>query len=114
MPDKPVRESAPRKELVVKSHNKRKVVGSQTQDLSQLAGSLKLLVESHAKRHKEQMNFEKERDKAFLEFKKQEAEKNHQHEIEIAKTFAGALGSTQLVLPNMPTFAHNSRIKPLV
>ena len=45
---------------------KRKVVRSQTQVLLQVAGSLNQLVESHAKRHKEQSNFEKERDKAFL------------------------------------------------
>ena len=76
VPYKPARESKPRKKLVVKPHQKRIVVHPQTQALSQLAGSLNQLVESHAKRYKEQMNFEKERDKAFLEFKKQEAEKN--------------------------------------
>ena len=37
------------------------------------------------------MNFEKERDKAFLEIKQQETVKNRQHEIEVAKIFAGAL-----------------------
>ena len=37
------------------------------------------------------MNFEKEKDKAFLEFKQQEVVKNRQHEIEMTKIFAGAL-----------------------
>ena len=49
---------------------------SQTQGLSQLAGGKTKLIESQAKRHKEQMEFEKERDRAFSEFKKEEAEKN--------------------------------------
>ena len=35
------------------------------------------------------MNFEKERDRSFLEFKQQETVKNN--EIEMAKIFAGAL-----------------------
>ena len=71
-----VRESAPRKKLVVKPHQKRKVVRSQTQAMSHLAGSLNQLVESHVKRHKEQMNFVKKTNKAFLELQKQEADKN--------------------------------------
>ena len=33
------------------------------------------LIESQAKRHKEQMEFEIERDRVFLEFKKEEAGK---------------------------------------
>ena len=34
------------------------------------------LIESQAKRHKEKIEFEKERDRAFLEFNKKEADKN--------------------------------------
>ena len=48
---------------------------SQTEALSQLAGSMTKLIESQVKRHKEQMEFEKERDQAFLEFKKKRSEK---------------------------------------
>ena len=49
---------------------------SQIQALSQLVGGMTKLIESEAKRHKEQIEFEKERDRAFLEFNKEEAEKN--------------------------------------
>ena len=48
---------------------------SQTQALTQLTGGMTKLIESQGKRHKEQMEFEEERDRAFSEFKKQEAEK---------------------------------------
>ena len=41
------------------------------------------------------MEFEKERDQAFLEFKKEEAEKNRRHELEIAKIFASSMNNSQ-------------------
>lgn len=75
VPDKPVRESTPRKKTCGEPSSEKEILRSQTQVLSQLAGSLNQLVESHTKGQLEQMNYEKERDKAFLEFKKQEAEK---------------------------------------
>ena len=58
-----------KKAIVVKPHKKRKVLRSQAQALSQLAGGISKLIELQAKRHKEQMEFEKERDRAFLVFK---------------------------------------------
>ena len=58
-----------KKAIVVKPHKKRKVLRSQPQALSQLAGGISKLIELQAKRYKEQMEFEKERDRAFLEFK---------------------------------------------
>ena len=39
---------------------------SQTQALSQLAGGMTKLIESQAKRHKEEMDFEKERYQAIF------------------------------------------------
>ena len=81
------------KRLIVKPHQKRKVVRSQTQALSHLAGGMTQLIQSHAKRHKSQMDFERERDRAFMEFKREEAERNRQHELEMAKIFSSALTS---------------------
>ena len=46
-----------KKAIIVRPHKKRKVVRSQTQALSQLAGGMTKLIESQAKRHKEQMEF---------------------------------------------------------
>ena len=75
----------------------------QTQALLQLTGSLNQLIQSHRKRYKKQMNCEKERNKVFLEFKKQQTKKN-QHKIGMAKIFAGACRSVWFVPPNMPSF----------
>ena len=41
------------------------------------------------------MGFEKERDRAFLEFRKKEAEKNRRHELEIAKIFESSMNNSQ-------------------
>ena len=52
--------------VVVKPHKERKVVRSQTQALSQLTGGMTKLIESQAKRHKEQMEFERERERSSI------------------------------------------------
>ena len=57
-----------KKAMVVKPHKKRNVVRLQTQ--SQLARGMTKLIELPVKRYKEQMKFEKERDRAFLKKKK--------------------------------------------
>ena len=41
------------------------------------------------------MGFEKERDRAFLEFRKKEAEKNRRYELEIAKIFEQSMNNSQ-------------------
>ena len=79
----------------VSAHKKRKVVRSEAQALSQLAGGMNILIESQAELDKEQMEFEKERDRAFLEFKREEAEKNRRLELEIAKIFASSMNNSQ-------------------
>ena len=84
-----------KKTILVKPHKKRKVVRSQTPTLSEQAGGMTELIELQVKQHKEQMEFEKERDQAFLEFKKEEAEKNRRHELEIAKIFASSMNNSQ-------------------
>ena len=53
------------------------------------------LIESQAKRHEEQMEFGKERDRIFLEFRKEEVEKNWRHELEITKIFASSMNNSQ-------------------
>ena len=84
-----------KKAIVITSHKKRKVVRSEAQALSQLAGGMNKLIESKAELHKEHMEFEKERDRAFLEFKREEAVKNRRHELEIAKIFASSMNNSQ-------------------
>ena len=48
---------------------------SETQALSQPAGGMAKLIELQGKRHKEEMEFEKERDRVFLEILKREPKK---------------------------------------
>ena len=56
--------------------------------------SMKQLVESHAKRHRTQIEFERERDRAFLEFRRKKAENHRNHELETARVFAPVLFSS--------------------
>ena len=79
---------------MIKPFKKRKVVRSQTQALIQLARGTTKLTELQPNRYKEQMEFEKEKDRAFSEFKKEE-EKYRRHELEIAKTFASSMNNSQ-------------------
>ena len=84
-----------KKSIVEKPHKKRKAVRSQTQALRQLAGGMTKLIEIQVKRRKEQVEFEKERHRSFSELKKEEAEKNRRHELEIAKIFTSSINSSQ-------------------
>ena len=49
------------------------------------------MAETQAKRHKSYIDFEGERDKRFIEFKKMEAENNRQHELQTADIFASSV-----------------------
>lgn len=93
--DSEIPEKSKSKKLVVKPHQKRRVVRSQTQALSHLGAGLSQLAESHSKRQKLQMEFDKSRDEAFLKFKAEEAERNRKHELQMAAIFANCLSSTQ-------------------
>ena len=55
--------------LIVKSHNRRAVVRSQTQALSQVASGLSKMAEAQSIRHTRQLEADKARDKEFLEFR---------------------------------------------
>ena len=44
--------------------------------MSHLAGGMTQIIESQAKRHKALLEFERERDRNYIEFKRVEAEKN--------------------------------------
>ena len=58
-----------KKRLLAKAHQKRQVISSQTQALSQLTRGMTQMPESQAKRDKCYNNFEREQDKFFIEFK---------------------------------------------
>ena len=103
-----------RKKIVAKPHQKRKAIRSQTQALSHLAGGMTQMIESQAKRHKALLEFERERDRNFMEFKRVEAEKTdnmncrllkYSHQQCTIKVFKGHL------IPQTPTFTNRLCIK---
>ena len=70
--------------IVVKPHQKRKVIRSQTQALTHLSGRMTQMIESQSKRHKAMIEFERERDQKCFEYKRLEGEKNREPELKIA------------------------------
>ena len=84
--------------LVVKPHNRRAVVRSQTQALSQVASGLSKMAEAQSIRHTRQMEADKAREE-FLEFRQKESEENRRHELEIVKIFANAIMQGQATAP---------------
>ena len=67
-----------------------------------MGAGLSQLAESHSKRQKLQMDFDRSRDEAFLKFKADEAERNRKHELQMAAIFANCLSSTQHSRFNSP------------
>ena len=74
--------NAPAKKIVTKTHEKKIVARSQLQAISQLASGVNRLADFNAKRMKLK---EKDR-KPLSEFRKEEAEKNQQHEKEMPQS----------------------------
>ena len=58
-----------KKRLLVKPNQKRKVISSQTPAFSQLTRGMTQMPESQAKRDKSYIDFDREQDKFFIEFK---------------------------------------------
>ena len=75
--------NAPAEKIVAKTQEKRTMARSQLQAMSQLASGVHRLSEVNAKR----MKLEEKDRKALLEFGKEEAEKNRQHEKEMAQIY---------------------------
>ena len=75
--------NAPAKKIVSKPHEARSVARSQLQAMSQLASGLNRHAEVNAK----QIKLEEKDRKALLEFGKEEAEKNRQHEKEMDQIY---------------------------
>ena len=71
------------------------------------------MIESQAKRHKALLEFERERDRNFMEFKQVEAEKNRQHELQIAQIFASAMHNQGFQRAPYSTNTHVSQGKDI-
>ena len=81
----------PIKKTVAAPHKKRKVVRSQQQALSHLAASVEQLASSAAKNQRLTTEADLKRDKMLRDFKRDEAQKNREHDIQMAQIFANAM-----------------------
>ena len=79
------------KKTVTAPHKKRKVVRSQQQTLSHLAASAEQLASSAAKNQRLIIEADLKGDKMFIDFKRDEAQKNREHDIQMAQIFANAI-----------------------
>ena len=67
------------------SSQKSKQIRSNKQALSEIAQNLKSFFEAQNKRHQKTLDEERRREERFLEFKREEAEKDRQHELRLAQ-----------------------------
>ena len=87
--------SAPQKgkinKVVAAPHKKRKTVRSQQQALSHGAQSIEQIASSQMKKHRMTIEADLKRDEMFLQYKREEAERNREHEIKLAEIYARAM-----------------------
>ena len=98
------------KKTVAAPHAKHKVMRSQKQALSELAQSVQQMANAQLKKHRESIENDLKRDKMLLDFKREEAEKNREHELKMAQIFANALINRNA--PPTPSFASPAALTP--
>ena len=79
------------KKTVAAPHKKRNVVRSQQQVLSHLAASAEQLASSAAENQRLTIEADLKRDKMLIDFKRDEAQKNREHDIQMAQLFENAM-----------------------
>ena len=102
--------SAPQKgkinKVVAAPHKKRKTVRSQQQALSHVAQSIEQIASSQMKKHRMTIEADLKRDEMFLQYKREEAERNREHEIKLAEIYARAMARPE---PSV----HNQWVAPV-
>ena len=99
---------APRKKklgadkTVVAPHQKKKKVRSQVEAQASMAASISEYSKFQKERWEASLKEEREREDRFLEFKREEADKNRAHELEMARIYATILGSIRGTTPPPP------------
>ena len=83
--------SGDKRKVVVAPHRKAKQVRSNKQALSEIANGLKALAETSQKNNKMMIEEERKREERYLSFRREEAEKNRQHELLIAQCIAATI-----------------------
>ena len=77
--------------VVVAPYRKAKQVRSNKQALCELANGLKALAETSQKNNKMMIEEERKRKERYLSFRREEAQKNRQHELLIAQCIAATI-----------------------
>ena len=90
--------NASAKNIVAKPHEKRTVARSKLQAMSQLTSGVNRLTKVNAKR----MKLEEKNRKALLEFRKEKAEKNRQHEKGMTQIYLQMIDKQRQPQPVMP------------
>ena len=76
---------------VAAPHKKRKVVRSHQQALFHLAASVEQLASSAARKQRLTIEADLKRDKMLIDFKRDDSQKNREHDIQMAQIFANAM-----------------------
>ena len=127
--DKNAAPPAQKTEIAVAPHKKSKQMHSNKQALCEIAQSLESFSEAQNKRHQKTLDEERKQEERFLEFKREEVEKDLQHELRLAEMlsanryhardfyFNRKHGSKQflhLIKAFIPTFFQDSSFHPLI
>ena len=83
-----------KRKIVAAPHKKRQQVRSNKQALSEVANSLKIMAETTLKRFKMMAEEDKRREERYMAFRREEAEKNREHELRIAEIFSRSVQPT--------------------
>ena len=83
--------SGDKRKVVVAPHRKAKQVRSNKQALSEISNGLKALAETSQKNNKMMIEEERKRKERYLSFRREEAQKNRQHELLIAQCIAATI-----------------------
>ena len=82
--------SGNKRKVIVAHHRKTKQVRSNKQVLSEITNGLKALAQTSQKNSKMMIEEERKWEERYLSFRREEAEKNRQHEFLIAQIFTNA------------------------
>ena len=101
--DKDTAPTAQKKKMVVAPHKKSKQIRWNKQAPSEIAQSLKSFSEAQIKRHQKNLDEERRREERFLEFKREEAEKDRQHELRLAQMLSANMYHARAFLFQLET-----------
>lgn len=83
--EQPDEEANRKRKTVVAPHKKPKQIRSNKQALSEIASGLKALADTTVKQHQMMIDADAKREERYMEFRREESEKNREHELRLAE-----------------------------